>query len=115
MDYRLVEFAATIPSHHKIKKGEGKYPLKKMMEGILPNDIIYRKKMGFPTPLKLMFQNELRDYAKDLLLSDNTKLHQFFKIERIKQLIEEHNADKYDHHKTLWQLVVLEEWLKKNS
>ena len=71
--------------------------------------------MGFPTPLKLMFQNELRDYAKDLLLSDNTKLHQFFKIERIKQLIEEHNADKYDHHKTLWQLVVLEEWLKKNS
>ncbi|MDB2373830.1 asparagine synthase (glutamine-hydrolyzing) [Psychrosphaera haliotis] len=115
LDYRLVEFAATIPSHHKIKKGEGKYPLKKMMEGILPNDIIYRKKMGFPTPLKLMFQNELREYAKDLLLSDNTKLHQFFKLERIKQLIEEHNADKYDHHKTLWQLVVLEEWLRKNS
>lgn len=115
LDYRLVEFAATIPSHHKIKKGEGKYPLKKMMEGILPNDIIYRKKMGFPTPLKLMFQNELRDYAQDLLLSDNTKLHQFFKVERIKQLIEEHNADKYDHHKTLWQLVVLEEWLRKNS
>ena len=115
LDYRLVEFAATIPSHHKIKKGEGKYPLKKMMEGILPNDIIYRKKMGFPTPLKLMFQNELRDYAEKLLLSDETKLHQFFRKERIEQLIQEHNADKYDHHKTLWQLVVLEEWLRKNS
>ncbi len=114
LDYRLVEFAATIPSKHKVKKGEGKYPLKKMMEGILPNDIIYRKKMGFPTPLKLMFQNELRDYAKDLLLSNKTKLHQFFKVERIQQLIEEHNADKYDHHKILWQLVVLEEWLRKN-
>lgn len=114
LDYRLVEFAATIPSKHKIKKGEGKYPLKKMMEGILPNDIIYRKKMGFPTPLKLMFQNDLRDYAKDLLLSNKTKLHQFFKVERIHQLIEEHNADKYDHHKILWQLVVLEEWLRKN-
>jgi asparagine synthase (glutamine-hydrolysing) len=114
LDYRLVEFAATIPSHHKIKKGEGKYPLKKMMEGILPNDIIYRKKMGFPTPLKLMFQNELRDYAEKLLLSDDTQLLQFFKVERIKQLIQEHNADKYDHHKTLWQLVVLEEWLRKN-
>jgi asparagine synthase (glutamine-hydrolysing) len=115
LDYHLVEFAATIPSHHKIKKGEGKYPLKKMMEGILPNDIIYRKKMGFPTPLKLMFQNELRDYAEKLLLSDDTKLHQFFRKERIEQLIQEHNADKYDHHKTLWQLVVLEEWLRKNS
>ena len=115
LDYRLVEFAAQIPSKHKIKKGEGKYPLKKMMEGILPNDIIYRKKMGFPTPLKLMFQNELKDYAKNLLLSDNTKLHQFFKVERIQQLITEHNANKYDHHKTLWQLVVLEEWLRKNT
>jgi asparagine synthase (glutamine-hydrolysing) len=115
LDYRLVEFAATIPSKHKIKKGEGKYPLKKMMEGILPNDIIYRKKMGFPTPLKLMFQNELRNYAEDLLLSNETKLHQFFKKSRIENLIQEHNNDKYDHHKTLWQLVVLEEWLRKNT
>lgn len=115
LDYRLVEFAATIPSHHKIKKGEGKYPLKKMMEGILPDNIIYRKKMGFPTPLKMMFQNELKDYAENLLLSSNTKVHKFFKVERIEQLISEHNANKYDHHKTLWQLVVLEEWLRKNS
>jgi asparagine synthase (glutamine-hydrolysing) len=115
LDYRLVEFAATIPSKHKIKKGEGKYPLKKMMEGILPNNIIYRKKMGFPTPLKLMFQNELRAYAENLLLSNETKLHQFFKKTRIRQLIREHNNDKYDHHKTLWQLVVLEEWLRKNT
>ena len=115
LDYRLVEFAAAIPSKHKIKKGEGKYPLKKMMEGILPKDIIYRKKMGFPTPLKLMFQNELRAYAENLLLSADTKLHQFFKKARIKQLIQEHKNDKFDHHKTLWQLVVLEEWLRKNT
>jgi len=115
LDYRLVEFAATIPTKHKIKKGEGKYPLKKMMEGILPKEIIYRKKMGFPTPLKLMFQNELRSYAEELLLSEETTLHQFFKKERIEQLITEHNNNKYDHHKTLWQLVVLEEWLRKNT
>lgn len=114
LDYRLVEFAATIPSHHKIKKGEGKYPLKKMMEGILPKEIIYRKKMGFPTPLKLMFQNELKDYAHDLLLSGNAKILRFFNQQRIAQLIHEHNSDKFDHHKTLWQLVVLEEWLQRN-
>ncbi|AGP78720.1 asparagine synthase [Alteromonas mediterranea 615] len=115
LDYRLVEFAASIPSKYKIKNREGKYVLKKMMEGILPDEIIYRKKMGFPTPLKMMFQKELKDYAHSLLLSNDTKLHKFFKIERIRQLVEEHNANKYDHHKTLWQLVVLEEWLRKNS
>jgi len=115
LDYRLVEFAATIPSKYKIKKGEGKYVLKKMMESVLPKEIIYRKKMGFPTPLKLMFQNELREYASDLLLSEHTKLNQFFKVERIQQLIDEHNSNKFDHHKTLWQLIVLEEWLRKNT
>jgi asparagine synthase (glutamine-hydrolysing) len=48
------------------------------------------------------------------LLSAETKLHQFFRKERIEQLIQEHNNDKFDHHKTLWQLVVLEEWLRKS-
>jgi asparagine synthase (glutamine-hydrolysing) len=85
-----------------------------MMEPILPKEIIYRKKMGFPTPLKLMFQNELREYASILLLSDGAKCHQFFEKQRIAQLLEEHCANKYDHHKILWQLVVLEEWLKNN-
>jgi asparagine synthase (glutamine-hydrolysing) len=115
LDYRLVEFVATIPSEYKIQQGEGKYPLKKMMEGILPKEIIYRKKMGFPTPLKLMFQGELREYTQQLLLSENTLIHQFFKPERIEQLITEHNNNQYDHHKTLWQLVVLEQWLRNNQ
>jgi asparagine synthase (glutamine-hydrolysing) len=115
LDYRLVEFAATIPSKHKIKNGEGKYPLKKMMEGILPRKIIYRKKMGFPTPLKLMFQNDLSEYTAGLLLSDETRLTEYFKLSRIQQLIDEHNNDKFDHHRVLWQLVVLEEWLRKNT
>jgi len=47
-----------------------------------------------------MFQNELKDYARILMLSDNTKLHHAFKVERIEKLISVHNANKYDHHKT---------------
>ncbi len=112
LDYRLVEFAATIPSKYKIKDGQGKYILKKMMEGLLPNEIIYRKKMGFPTPLKIMFQGEMSEYAKDTLLSKDTNIHQFFKKEAIKILLDEHIEDKQDHHRVLWQLVVLEEWMK---
>ncbi|WNC68454.1 asparagine synthase (glutamine-hydrolyzing) [Thalassotalea nanhaiensis] len=115
LDYRLVEFAATIPSKYKIKQRQGKYILKKMMEGILPKNIIYRKKKGFPTPLKLMFQHELKGYVEEVLLSDNAKVHQYFKVGKIKELIDEHNGNKSDHHRTLWQLIVLEEWLKQNT
>jgi asparagine synthase (glutamine-hydrolysing) len=115
LDYRLVEFAASIPVKYKMRKGVGKYILKKMMEPILPKEIIYRPKMGFPTPLKLMFQNELRDYSTNLLLKEFAKLHEYFDKSRIKQLLDEHCANKYDHHKILWQLVVLEEWLQRNT
>lgn len=114
LDYRLVEFAATIPSHYKVRNNQGKYILKKMMEGLLPNNIISRKKMGFPTPLKMMFENDLSDYASDLLLSDNARIANYFTKERVSQLMNEHTSKQHDHHRILWQLVVLEEWLGNN-
>lgn len=62
-----------------------------------------------------MFQDQLKDYAVETLLSDDAKIHEFFKKEVIADLLNEHNSNKFDHHKTLWQLIVLEEWLKKNT
>jgi asparagine synthase (glutamine-hydrolysing) len=111
LDYRLVEFAATIPSKYKINNGQGKYILKEMMKGILPDEIINRKKMGFPTPLKMMFQGEMSQYAFDTLMSPNTRIHQYFDKKVIQQTLEQHTSNKHDHHRLLWQLVVLEEWL----
>jgi len=113
LDYRLVEFAASMPSKYKIKGGQGKYLLKKMMEGLLPQDIIYREKMGFPTPLKMMFEGDLYGYAQDLLLSRNAETTAYFSRERVEDTLQEHKNKKIDHHRLIWQLVVLEEWLKK--
>ncbi len=112
LDYRLVEFAASMPSKYKIKDGQGKYLLKKMMEGILPQDIIYRKKMGFPTPLKMMFEGDLYGYAQDLLLSQSAETTAYFSRGRVEDILQEHKNKKVDHHRLIWQLVVLEEWLK---
>lgn len=115
LDYRLVEFAARMPAKYKVNKGQGKYLLKKMMEGLLPDEIIYRQKMGFPTPLKLMFQGELKDYSNSLLLDDNAKLNAYFDKNVIRKTLEEHQQGKQDHHRLIWQLVVLEEWLKQHG
>lgn len=115
LDYRLVEFAAKMPSRHKIHKGQGKHLLKKMMADILPKEIIYRKKMGFPTPLKRMFENELYGYARELLLSGAALILEYFEQERIRVLLEEHVAKRRDHHRLLWQLLVLEIWLQQNA
>ena len=112
LDYRLVEFAASLPSKYKINKNNGKYLLKKMMKNILPESIIYRKKMGFPTPLKIMFQDELSDYSFDLLTGTSVLIHHYFKNNSIERILNDHVKKKKDNHRIIWQLVVLEMWLQ---
>lgn len=115
LDYRVVEFGARLPIQYKINKGQGKFLLKKMVEGLLPDEIVYRKKMGFPTPLKLMFQGALKDYSSDLLLAPNARILDFFTREGVGHLLSEHQSGRQDYHRELWQLVVLEEWLQQNA
>lgn len=112
LDHRIVEFAAAMPPKYKIHKGDNKYLLKQMMKPVLPDAIINRKKMGFPTPLKQMFETGLADDARDLLTGHSCRLKNFFKQQTMNQLIQEHVSQKRDHHRILWQLVVLETWMQ---
>jgi len=113
LDYRLVEFAASVPSKYKLHGKTPKYLLKRLMENKLPKEIVHRKKLGFPTPLKMMFQGELYEYACDLLLSDSFRNRGYFESNRIETLLNEHKHNKNDHHRLIWQLVVLEEWHRR--
>lgn len=110
LDYRVVEFASTVPSWMKLYRGQVKWILKRAMRGRLPDTILDRKKMGFQTPLAIMFRRDMSEYLRDLLLSDKCLSRAYFVRGRIEQIIAEHVEKKRDHHKLLWQLVVLEEW-----
>ena len=66
--------------------------------------------MGFPTPLARLFSGPLQDYVSDILLSATSLNRGFFKNEVIKRLLVEHGQKKADHHRVLWQLLVLELW-----
>jgi asparagine synthase (glutamine-hydrolysing) len=80
------------------------------MQDRLPSKILTRKKMGFPTPLAFMLQRDLSGYLRDLLLSSKCTNRQYFKRQAVERLIEENASKRKDHHRVLWQLVVLEEW-----
>jgi asparagine synthase (glutamine-hydrolysing) len=110
LDYRVVEQAATIPSSMKIRGNTNKWILKKAMRNRIPDEIIKRKKVGFPTPLAAMFRYDLSDYLRETLLSSCALRRGYFDHRSIERLIEEHLELKSDHHKILWQLIVLEEW-----
>ena len=63
LDHRLMEFAAKLPTNLRVRKGQGKYLLKKSMERYLPRDILYRPKMGFVTPIAQWFRGPLAEQA----------------------------------------------------
>jgi asparagine synthase (glutamine-hydrolysing) len=113
LDYRVIEYAATIPSSMKLRGGVVKWILKQAMRDRLPKEILRRKKMGFPTPVALMFQQDLSGYLRDLLLSSRCLGRRYFKPNAVEKLIEENCRQKKDHHRILWQLVVLEEWHRR--
>lgn len=110
LDHRLVELGGRIPPRYRIKGWETKYILKKALEPYLPKEILYRGKMGFPTPLARMFQGDLRGYVEGVLTSDRFLDRGYFRPEAVKSMVREHAAGERDHHRVLWQLLVLEEW-----
>ncbi len=110
LDHRMVELGGSIPPRYRIKGWETKYVLKKALEPYLPKEILYRGKMGFPTPLAHMFKGELRGYVEEVLGSDRFLDRGYFRPEAVRNLVAEHAAGERDHHRVLWQLLVLEEW-----
>jgi asparagine synthase (glutamine-hydrolysing) len=110
LDHELVELAGKIPTKLKIRNGEGKYILKKSLEGILPKEIIYRKKMGFGFPLGLWLRHQWKKEISEVLLSKNAKIKDYLNQEMVKQMID--NPLKGEHYdRRLWRVLMFELWL----
>ncbi|PKN00393.1 MAG: asparagine synthase (glutamine-hydrolyzing) [Elusimicrobia bacterium HGW-Elusimicrobia-2] len=110
LDYRLVEFAASLPSSWKIRGLKQKRILKDAFEDILPDAIINRGKQGFGIPIDKWFRNEWKEYFIDIVLSGKAASRGYFNIKEIQKLFEEHLSGKRQHGYRLWALLMLELW-----
>jgi asparagine synthase (glutamine-hydrolysing) len=110
LDYRFVEFAASVPSSYKLRGAEKKYLLKKAFEGQLPHDILYRKKMGFSVPLAHWLRHEIRPLAEPLLTSQESPLARFFRMDVVTDLWQTHLAGQDRYTQELWTLLALALW-----
>lgn len=104
LDHKLIEFALQIPHQLKYKNGVTKYILKKACEGILPNDVIYRKKMGFAAPATRWFRNGLyfKNHLQGLLASKRQQWEPILNIDAIETMIEKNTANGTDYSYHLW-------------
>ena len=110
LDHRLVEFTAGIPARHSIRGLAGKFILKEAVEDLLPRDIVYRQKMGFPTPWAYWLAGPQLDDLEKMLLEKRTLDRGLFREEAIRKLFAEHRAHKRDHGNRIWRLLNLETW-----
>ncbi|MFZ0761879.1 MAG: asparagine synthase (glutamine-hydrolyzing) [Candidatus Sulfotelmatobacter sp.] len=110
LDHVLVEWAARIPASIQIRGAAGKRILKKAMEGLLPHSIIYRPKLGFPTPWSGWLAGTQLDDIERLLLEPRSMNRGFFKRAGVEKLFREHRARHRDHYDRIWRLLNLELW-----
>jgi asparagine synthase (glutamine-hydrolysing) len=113
LDKRFMEFAFSIPLQYRLRGTERKYLLKRAMEGVLPNDIIYRSKMGFGIPLVLWMQQRLRPLIDRTLSTENVTNRGIFDPVEINRLKNAFFAGQTAYERRLWTLFVLEQWLQR--
>lgn len=110
LDYSFVEFAFQLPERYKVKRLETKYILKKAMERLLPKEIIYRKKEGFPTPISRWIREDLRTFVMDLLCSDNAMRHGYFNRKSVERIVADHMSGRQDNSRLIFPLINFEIW-----
>jgi asparagine synthase (glutamine-hydrolysing) len=113
MDHELVDWLATLPSSHKIKGQEGKYIFKKSMEPHLPNDVLYRPKMGFSVPLARWFRGPLKQRVRDAVLGDRLASTGWFNKTYLQHLVDGHQSGTHDYSAPLWTLLMFEAFLRQ--
>ncbi len=113
LDHKLIEFVVNIPPALKLKGLETKYILKKAMEGIVPNEILYREKQGFGVPIGEWINSQLREKIRADLSDQRTLERGYFEKSYVQSLLDEHSKGRRDHSHQLWQLWMLELWHRK--
>ncbi len=114
LDLDLVEFAASIPSELKYRLFEGKWVLKKAMEGYLPHDVIYRPKTGFGAPLRKWMRSDLRGLLVDVIGSQSFRSRGIFDHLAVENLIRNNDQGRVDASYTLLSLMCIELWCREN-
>jgi asparagine synthase (glutamine-hydrolysing) len=121
LDHAIVDFVTTLPTRYLINyqwdknpSGDenlaGKYLFRRVMEGILPDKILLKRKQGFSAPEQSWYQGPLMNYVKAILLDRKTLSRGFFQEASIRRVLEEHLTGKANHRLLIWSLLSFEFW-----
>lgn len=113
LDHRLIEFAATLPERMRTRGGMGKWLMKRTMRRYLPDNILYRPKQGFVTPIAQWFRGPLAATARGIAASSAISRTGWFDADALSHAADAHIAGRADHSRLLWQILMLDRALTR--
>ena len=113
LDYRVVEFARTLPVHFRYRKGKRKIILRDILKEYIPEKIFDQPKKGFAVPLGKWIREDLKEDILKELNDDFFNRVPNLDVEKIKSQLNTHFLGNYDHSFNIWKLYVLAKWCKE--
>ena len=110
LNREMIEMAARMPPQLKLHGLKRKYVLKRALEGVLPKEVIWRRKAGFGAPIRSWLRGALRPLINDLLSEETVKRRGLFRPEEVKRVLEANFSGREDYHLQVFQLLGLELW-----
>ncbi len=113
LDHKLMEWMSGLAPDLKLRGREGKFIFKKALEPFLPDDILYRPKMGFSVPLAGWFRGPLRKRVRDAVLGPVLAQTGFFDAKFLRELVDQHQSGRRDNSAALWSLLMFESFYRQ--
>ncbi len=114
LDHRLVEYAMRLPDADKLRRGaERKVILRRAWSGRIPDAILRRPKTGYSPPVRGWMRDSLREYARDILLSQSARERGLFDAAEVTRMFDANARGRADHSMQLWTLLVFEHWMRQ--
>jgi asparagine synthase (glutamine-hydrolysing) len=113
LNREMIELAARMPPRLKLRGLTRKYVLKRALEGVLPREVVWRKKAGFGAPIRSWLRGPLRPLVEDLLSAETVKRRGLFRPREVKRLIDANFSGREDYNLQVFQLLGLELWFRE--
>ena len=115
LDHRVVEFAAALPVHLKVRNGQGKWLLRQVLSRHVPDELMDRPKMGFAVPIEHWLRNELRDWAEALLDESTVHRQGWLDAGLVRRIWKDYLGGQGNWYYCLWDILMFQSWLEKNG